>query len=251
VLAGALCASAAPAEGLTAPRALGMDVSAYQHVRHAVIDWRRAADSGIRFAAIKVTEGTYYTNPYYPSDVRAAVRAGLYVAPYVFANPHVSGGARQARYALARTRYRLRDRMLPLVLDLEPDPYARKEHVNACYGLSARRMTGWIAAFAAQTRRLSGRPPLIYTTAFWWRQCTGNTVALRRDPLWVAAYDTRRPEMPAGWSDWTFWQYRQAAHVSGIAYRGGVDLSYASNLFAALTRHRVMRHRRFDKRKHR
>ena len=230
VLAGAVCASAVPALGWTRPGVRGVDVSAYQHARHATINWRRAADSGIRFAAVKVTEGTYYANPYYASDVRAALRAGLFVAPYVFANPRASGGAQQARYALARTRYRPRGRVLPLVVDLEPDPYARKEHVNACYGLNRRQMTGWIGAFAARTRATTGRRPLIYTTASWWRQCTGDSPALGRDPLWVAAYDTRHPQMPAGWRNWTFWQYRQSAHVSGIAYPGGADLSYAARL---------------------
>lgn len=244
VLASALCASAVPAQGLTLPGVWGIDVSAYQHDGHAVINWQRAAESGIRFAAIKLTEGTYYVNPYYASDARAALRVGLYVAPYVFANPYVSGGARQARYALARTGYPLRGRMLPLMLDLESDPYTRQERVNACYGLNRRRMTGWVAAFAAQTREMSGKPPLIYTTASWWRQCTGNSGALRSDPLWVAAYDTRRPEMPAGWRSWTFWQYRKGAHVNGISYRGGADLSYASNLFAALTHHDRRHHRR-------
>jgi GH25 family lysozyme M1 (1,4-beta-N-acetylmuramidase) len=244
VLASVLCTSTAPASGTTVPQVVGIDVSAYQHAKHAVIDWRQAAASGIRFAGIKVTEGTYYTNPYYGSDVRAALGVGLYVAPYVFANPYVSGGASQARFALARTGYRLRGRMLPLVVDLEPDPYTGKEHVNACYGLSERRMTGWISAFVAQTRKLTREPPLIYTTAMWWRRCTGNSVAFHGDPLWVAAYGTRHPEMPAGWRGWTFWQYRNAVHIHGVTYSGGVDLSYASELFMVLTRHRGTRHRR-------
>jgi GH25 family lysozyme M1 (1,4-beta-N-acetylmuramidase) len=264
VLASALCASAVPAASASPvasaapavpadrpalPRVLGIDVSAYQHARGAVIDWRQVARAGVRFVAIKVTEGTYYTNPYYRADARAAIRMGLYVAPYVFANPYASGGARQASFALARTVYPLRGPMLPLVVDLEPDPYTRQEHVNACYGLNKKQMTGWITAFAAQTRRVSGRSPIIYTTASWWRQCTGNGVTLRRDPLWVAAYDISRPEMPAGWRSWTFWQYQKAARVNGITYRGGVDLSYASSFFAVLTGHRP-HHRKHRKHRH-
>jgi len=243
VLASALCASAAPAGAATRPGVLGIDLSSYQHQRHAMINWRQVAATGVRFVAIKVTEGTYYTNPYYPSDTRAAIHAGLYVAPYAFANPYASGGARQARFALARTVYPLRGPMLPLVVDLEPDPYTRQEHVNGCYGLSRKQMTGWIAAFTAQTRAISGKSPLIYTTASWWSQCTGTSTAPRYDRLWVAAYDTSRPEMPAGWRSWTFWQYRRAARLRGISYRGGVDLSYASNFFATLTGHRGHRRR--------
>lgn len=221
-----------------APAIRGIDVSSYQHMRNAGINWERAARAGIRFAAIKVTEGTYYTNPYYGSDVRGALRAGLYVAPYVFANPRHSGAARQARYAIARVGRRDSVRMLPIEVDLEPDPYTRKDHVNVCYGLSKRAMASWVEVFASTVRESTGRPPLIYTTAQWWGRCTGDTRALRHDPLWVAAYDTPRPQMPAGWRGWTFWQYRSGARVSGVGYRGGVDLSYASSLFRALTARR-------------
>lgn len=227
----------------------GIDVSAYQHAQGASINWARVRASGVRFAAIKVTEGTYYTNPFYASDARAAIRAGLHVAPYVFANPHVSGGGQQARFALARIEFPVRGPMLPLVVDLEPNPYTRQEHVDACYGLSQKQMTQWVQAFVRPTRQTTGRSPFIYTTASWWRQCTGNTGALRSDPLWVAAYDTSRPEMPAGWGSWTFWQYRKAARLRGISYRGGVDLSYASNFFASLTAHH-QHHRKQRKHRH-
>ena len=258
VLASVLLATPAmaltmPARSLTAraggPEYRGIDVSAYQHLRQARIDWARVRGDSIRFAAIKATEGTYYVNPFYASDARAALRAGLYVAPYVFANPHESGGARQARYAVEHTGYRWRGHMLPLELDMEPDPYARREHVNACYGLSKKKMVAWIAAFSAETRRLTGRGPLIYTTASWWRPCTGGSGALRSDPLWVAAYGISRPEMPAGWSRWTFWQYRNAAQVRGVFYRGGANLDFGPCRLPGLLnqrhhRHRKHRHRR-------
>jgi GH25 family lysozyme M1 (1,4-beta-N-acetylmuramidase) len=221
-----------------APAIQGIDVSSYQHMRNAGINWEQAARAGIRFAAIKVTEGTYYTNPYYGSDVLGALRAGMYVAPYVFANPHASGAASQARYAIARIGPRDSVRMLPIEVDLEPDPYTRKDHTNACYGLGKRAMVSWAEVFASTVRTSTGRWPLIYTTAQWWARCAGDTRALRRDPLWIAAYGTARPEMPAGWQGWTFWQYRSGARVSGVAYRGGVDLSYASSLFRALTTRR-------------
>ncbi len=70
----------------------GLDISSYQHTRKP-IDWRMLARHGISFVAVKATEGTYYRNPYYRSDVRAAAAAGLVVMPYVFANPASAGGA--------------------------------------------------------------------------------------------------------------------------------------------------------------
>ena len=73
----------------------GLDISAYQHAG-SPIHWAKLATHGIRFVAIKASEGTYYLNPYYASDARAAAAAGLRVMPYVFANPGRSGGVTTA-----------------------------------------------------------------------------------------------------------------------------------------------------------
>ena len=101
-LAGVPGARAAVTETAGAP-VRGLDISAYQHAG-APIDWAVLARQGIRFVAIKVSEGTYYLNPYYASDARAAAAAGLAVMPYVFANPGRGGGAATASFAVRRRR---------------------------------------------------------------------------------------------------------------------------------------------------
>ena len=196
----------------------GLDISAYQHVG-APINWRVLARHSVRFVAIKVTEGTYYTNPYYRSDAREAVRAGLAVLPYVFANPGQSGGAATARFAVRAARYRRGSAALPLAVDLENDPYGR----GNCYRLGVRRMVAWIAGFIARARKLTGKRPIIYTTDAWWRECTRSTGRFRSDPLWVAAYDTDRPSVPSPWHRWAFWQYASDGFLPGI---GRTDLDY-------------------------
>lgn len=208
-----------PAVGAGAVR--GVDVSSFQHVNNT-INWQQVARAGMKFAAIKVTEGTYYTNPYYASDARAAAAAGLAVVPYVFANPGASSGAAQARFGVAAAHYTGHG-ALPLEVDLENDPYATNHHPDDCYALSAQKMIGWIAAFSAQTVALTGKPPIIYTSARWWRECTGGTAQFGRDPLWVAAYDTPAPGMPSAWTKWTFWQYANNAKVPGV---GVVDVDF-------------------------
>ena len=64
----------------------GIDISAYQNA-NGPINWRELARHGIRFVVIKASEDTYYANPYYLPDARAASRAGLAVLAYAFANP--------------------------------------------------------------------------------------------------------------------------------------------------------------------
>jgi GH25 family lysozyme M1 (1,4-beta-N-acetylmuramidase) len=242
-----------PGGGATTMAVRGVDVSSYQHQGRAAINWAGLKRAGYRFVAVKATEGTYYFNPYYRSDVAAATRAGLNVIPYVFANPHDSGGASEAAYAVMRSGYRWSGRMLPLVVDMEPDPYTRQDHTNACYGLARPKMVAWIAAFAARTKAQTGHAPLIYTSASWWGKCTGNSSAFRADPLWVADYGTHQPNLPPAWSKWTFWQYADGAQIKGAGYKGRVDLDYGPGRLTALLRPSSHRHRpgRLGRRGHR
>ena len=191
----------------------GIDISAYQNA-NGPINWRELARHGIRFVVIKASEDTYYANPYYLPDARAASRAGLAVLAYAFANPGRAGGAATASFAVRAAHYRRGPRALPLVVDLENDPYS----VNDCYWFSQRRMIAWIAGFTARARALTGKWPILYTTDDWWRECTGSTARFRRDPLWLADYNRGRPAVPRPWARWSFWQYSEDGYLPGIGW---------------------------------
>jgi GH25 family lysozyme M1 (1,4-beta-N-acetylmuramidase) len=205
--------------GAVGPPVRGLDISAFQHAG-TPIDWGLLARQGDRFVAIKVTEGTYYRNPYYPSDARAAAAVGLRVMPYVFADPDRGGGRATASYAVGAAGTPRGPGRLPLVVDLENDPYTK---VTDCYGLGIQAMIAWIASFTARAEALTGKWPVIYTTAAWWQECTGSTGRFRRDPLWLAAFDGTLPTVPSPWPHWTFWQYDNEGVVPGI---GQTDLDY-------------------------
>jgi GH25 family lysozyme M1 (1,4-beta-N-acetylmuramidase) len=197
----------------------GLDISAYQH-RGAPIDWLRLAREGLDFVAVKAAEGTYYQNPYYPADTRAAAAAGLAVLPYVFANPSRASGAATARFAVRAADLPRGPARLPLVVDLENDPY--KKHHN-CYGLRVPAMLKWIAGFVGVTEARTGRRPVIYTTDAWWQQCTASTGEFRADPLWLASFGVTAPAVPSPWRQWNFWQYASNGLLPGV---GRVDLDY-------------------------
>jgi GH25 family lysozyme M1 (1,4-beta-N-acetylmuramidase) len=214
----ALSLTASPALAAVATRSggdpvRGIDISAYQNA-NGPIDWRELAGHGIRFVAIKASEGTYYTNPYYRSDARGASRAGLAVLAYALANPGRAGGAATASFAVRAARYRRGRNALPLVADLENDPYSASD----CYWLGRGRMIAWIAGFASRARALTGSWPIIYTTAAWWQECTGSTRRFTRDPLWLADYNRRRPAAPSGWGRWSFWQYSENGYLPGLGW---------------------------------
>jgi GH25 family lysozyme M1 (1,4-beta-N-acetylmuramidase) len=235
----------APALAATTP-ARGVDVSSLQHpTATSTIDWASVASSGAQFAGIKVSEGNYYTNPYYAgdaakseqADAAQAVAAGLYVTPYVFANPYNSTptgngtAAQQADYAVGvinastSPAYATDSHMLPVTVDLENDPYVNSETgANQCYGLSPSNMVTWISQFLTEIKSKLGtsKVPMIYTTANWWNTCTGSSTAFSGYPLWLAAYQVTNPALPVGWNNPTMWQYSDTGTVSGIS--GSVDL---------------------------
>ncbi|MEU9337576.1 lysozyme [Streptomyces sp. NPDC048290] len=191
--------------------AKGHDVSSYQKD----VDWRSARAKGARFVYVKATESVSYRNPYFGRQYDGARGAGLVRGAYHFALPDRSSGAAQARYFVRNGGdWRADGWTLPPALDLEGDPYGAKRR---CYGMSAARMTGWIWAFSDEVRRLTGRRPVIYTTARWWNACTKRSTAFADDhPLWVARYGARSAgELPAGWARWTFWQYADHGKLPG------------------------------------
>jgi len=229
----------------------GTDVSS---VNGSSINWTGVAGSE-RFVAVKATEGNYYTDPDYRADVADAAAAGLFVMPYVFANPYGWNGSNQnsgngagnvqADYAwkqeiskVTAPAYASSALMLPVAVDLEPDPYVNTEkNSNQCYGLSPSAMVTWIQSFLGEAKADTGKTPVIYTTTAWWDACTGDSTRFSADPLWIASYGVPVPSIPSAWSNLTFWQYSQSGEVNGISGAADLDTlgpTQASRMNAAI-----------------
>src|SRR5215472_11939432 len=88
----------------------GVDVASFQHPSGAAINWGLVGSAGIKFAAIKATEGNYYVNPWSQTDLPAAQRAGLAIMAYDFAIPNLTGpggsAAGQADFAIYHASYK-------------------------------------------------------------------------------------------------------------------------------------------------
>ncbi|NCY16106.1 MAG: glycoside hydrolase, partial [Actinobacteria bacterium] len=93
-------AGAAPAGALIT----GVDVASYQHPGGAPIDWVKVRSAGHRYALVKATEGTTYTNPYFNADWTGAAAAGLYRGAYHYARPAlpITSALDQARYFVSK-----------------------------------------------------------------------------------------------------------------------------------------------------
>jgi GH25 family lysozyme M1 (1,4-beta-N-acetylmuramidase) len=193
------------------PRAagvLGLDVSSHQ----GNVNWPAVTAAGARFAYVKATEGTGYTNPFFAQQYNGSYQFGMIRGAYHFALPNVSGGAAQADYFVNHGGGWSRDgRTLPPGLDIEYNPYG-----STCYGLSQAGMRSWIQAFSDRVHARTGRYPTVYTSTTWWVTCTGNWSGLgSTNPLFVAQYASSPGALPSGWGFWTFWQYAASGTYPG------------------------------------
>ena len=192
--------TAAAAPAVMAPDATveGIDVSSHQ----GNVDWTAQWNAGKRFAYTKATEGNYYTNPYFAQQYNGSYNVGMIRGAYHFATPNDSSGANQATYFLAHGGGWSRDgKTLPGALDIEYNPYGA-----TCYGLSKAAMTSWILDFHDTYHALTGRWPVIYTSANWWVQCVSGDFSSTA-PLWVARYSSTVGALPYNWGFYTVWQY--------------------------------------------
>ncbi|MGW7429832.1 lysozyme [Streptomyces sp. NPDC054861] len=196
----------------------GVDVSSHQ----GNVAWSTLWNSGVRWAYVKATEGTYYKNTYFSQQYNGSYNVGMIRGTYHFATPDTTTGAAQADYFVNNGGGWSKDgRTLPGALDIEWNPYGA-----ACYGKTQSGMVTWIRDFLDRYRARTGRDAVIYTATSWWKQCTGNYAGFgAANPLWVARYATAVGELPAGWPYYTMWQYTSSGPTVGDHNHFNGDLS--------------------------
>lgn len=197
-----------PPPGGDAVQTEGVDVSSHQ----GNVAWSTLWNSGVKWAYVKATEGTYYTNPYFAQQYNGSYNVGMIRGAYHFATPDTSSGAAQAHYFVDHGGGWSRDgKTLPGALDIEWNPYGA-----ACFGKSPSAMVSWIRDFLNTYKARTGRDAVIYTATSWWKQCTGNYGGFASaNPLWIAKYATSPGELPAGWGFHTMWQYTSSGPTVG------------------------------------
>ena len=211
----------------------GIDVSGHDHAVRP-IDWGAVAASGVSFAYIKATEGTTFVNPYYSTDYQAARDSGLRVGAYAFGRPDLGNPVGQADHLVDQSLWTVDSQTLIPFLDVEW-PYGSIK-LNACWGLTPAQMTAWIHGFLDRVHERIGRLPMIYTNTNWWNPCTGSDASFGDFPLDLAGYTSAPPPLPAGWRNFSLWQYGAGLSTAAGNYDKDVyngDLPGLATLAAA------------------
>lgn len=207
----------------------GIDVSS----NNGHIDWEQVAESGVRFAFIKVCEGGY-VNPQAENDAHEAKRAGIVVGAYCFVSPK-SGrtGAIEAEFFLDHAR------RCGLLDKGCLRPAADIEVTYLLVGKPSRR---YHYRFVERVTARLGTTPFIYTGSWFWDGILGARNA-HDCPLWLAAYSRswKRLIPPAFKRGVSIHQHTDQGRVPGIA--GHVDLNlYLGRDVAMLKRRHCLKH---------
>src|SRR5262249_53115016 len=94
--------------------------------------------------------------------------------------------------------------------------------IEATDGKTPSQVRSWIVAFINRIVQRTGRPGIIYTGFYFWRDRAGNRANLNC-PLWLAYWGSGNPAnfVPAAWSYFSFWQYTSTGTCPGVS--GNVD----------------------------
>ena len=192
----------------------GVDVSAFQ----GTIDWEQVADSGIKFAMIRLgyrgygKAGRMVADEYAKANLQGAKDAGLQVGAYFFSQAlSVEEVDEEIEFMMEILGDFSLD--MPIILDWEQITVEGSRSL----AMDARTLTD-IQLHFCRTMTEMGYQPMIY---FNWYQSTRLMYLheLEEYPFWLALYQDRmtypyRVEM---------WQYTDKGRVPGIA--GDVDIN--------------------------
>lgn len=173
----------------------GLDVSHYD----AKIDFSQVKGAGFEFVFAKCTEGVSSVDQFYAQNKQKAKAAGLLFGAYHFFRPGQDAGI-QAQNFLKHAQLEKGD--LQPVLDWETT------HIPTT---DVQRAQIWLG----EVEKSCGKKPIIYGGAY-----TLNPLKLKDSfkeyPLWLAAYGSKNPFLPAPWTHFSFHQFTDKGNVPGI-----------------------------------
>jgi GH25 family lysozyme M1 (1,4-beta-N-acetylmuramidase) len=194
-------------------------VSSYQ----GNVNWAAVRNSGITFAIAKATEGTGYVDRFINPNIAGMKQNGIVPGAYHFGHPSIDATAQANLFTnvVKKANGGTFSGLLQLVLDLEVTD-----------GRSPAQVFAWAQTFVARVQAVTGRPCIIYTGFYFWRDSVGNPNNNLNCPLWLAAYVPESQTaglIPRAWAGvgWAFWQYTDRGSVPGVS--GNVDRDFFQN----------------------
>jgi len=218
-------------DGIAGPQTLGnlgievlpgIDVSSH----NGTIDFKKVREAGVRYAWIKVTEGTTHQNPGYQKKFDDARDNDIIVGAYHFARPDTYAGdsrdwereADNFLFQLEKAGLETGD-IVPM-LDIE-NGVKTDDNYNCEWYLN------WLYKVGCETKV----KPIIYTARWAWQLYVMKAEKelqnkLASYPVWLASYNsgTDPARVTTLWDEWDVWQWTGSGAVPGI--RGDCDQNW-------------------------
>jgi len=201
--------------------AKGADVSKWQRFSATSdgIDFQKMHLAPLDFVFIKASQGLRQDRDFFLNRERAK-QAGIPRGFYHFADYKINPET-QASFFWDLVKDDPGE--LPLVADFERNPEFTPNRAAA---------EQWLRGFVTSLEALSGKTPMIYTGAFFWKDYSSQDSWWNRFPLWIASYTTQEymesnVEKLTPWVKWTFWQYtdKGSGEKYGVESKQ-IDLNY-------------------------
>lgn len=194
---------------------MGIDVSKW----NKEIDWDKVKKAGVEFAIIRVgyrgaTTGALVEDPYFETNIKGAIRAGIPVGVYFFTQAlNAVEAVEEASMVTALCRDY--DITYPIFIDVEGLGGSGRAD-----GLDVETRTAVSQAFCA-TIESAGYRAGVYSSRNWLNQML-DMDQLKDYVVWLAEYR----DVPIYQGYYHMWQYTSNGSVDGIEGRVDFNLSY-------------------------
>ena len=163
-------------------KSYGVDVSGYQDT-----DLTKYSQAGAKYTIVKLSEGTWYTNPNAQGQVNSADKLGMATYAYHFANfsDSTAEAEKEADFAIQQAQK----------VGIKPGTYfaidwETEGNINVVNG-DTEKNTAAVMAFMKKVQK-AGYLPLVYTGAYNFQSHLNVSEIIKQFPnsLWVASYKT-------------------------------------------------------------
>lgn len=205
-------------------RVWGPDVSFYQDENETArgIDFNKMKAEGADFVFIRAGQWNW-VDPDFQTNWAAAKEAGLLRGAYWFLDARGSANSQANLFKslLAGDPGELRP-----VVDYEhettqliKDKKGKTKSVPLY--LTTKQLYGFLETLNWPVK------PIIYTGYYYWQDHGAKDAVFAEYPLWLAQYKVEKPQIPAPWKTWMFWQFTETGHGRVLgAESNAIDLNY-------------------------
>jgi GH25 family lysozyme M1 (1,4-beta-N-acetylmuramidase) len=192
---------------------LGIDISNYQQVT-VPVNFDLVKQSGIKFIIVKATEGAKHVDNSFSNFWYNIKRINIPGAAYHYYRPLHDKQA-QAKLFFSTTGF------VTPIIDVElfkkylDDVAYYKNTPKDVKRADLKKLLDW-------TEYFFGVKPIIYTGYYFWRDNFSPCDWAKDYKLWIAAYTSLPPLIPADWKEHILHQFTSSGTVPGID--GGVDM---------------------------